>query len=264
MQILYKKNSIFTPLPQREDTLPEGVLPLSDSSKYDNWELPGGPLESFLLTGEAAEFFTREIMSHLRPEAHLNVDPFHAKAAALLHDVGRVLTHTYYSNEVLGSAALKKMGIREDIRNILPEETIMLTTPVSQEAMDRAIRSLDPAAVIVRMADEFGKRYPGSRRLYTPEDYDTWDRNAWAANYLSRPPSGSASEAFMRSEAPTIVKGQEIGGRVIKTQMDLHVANVPLYFAALDSWVNSVSAKPLSYILSDFGRKYEPLPALAK
>ena len=97
------------------------------------------------------------------------------------------------------------MGIRPDIIDAMPSETIMLVTkgmkkdtkealyaqyrkqasPQNQTdqlvskkfrklpnlTMRSMIMGLSPQAVITRIADEFGKRLPGTERLYQPSHY---------------------------------------------------------------------------------------------
>ena len=233
-----------------------------DASFYANWDLPGGPLESIELASNAAGFIVQLIQENIKNEDQhadnwsketiqklQSLDPNHAAAAGALHDEGREITHQFGVNEYIGNALLKKIGIREDIRAVLPNEEVMLAKPEGnetiQDAMDRMIRSLDPEAVIVRIADEFGKRAPGTNRLYQPEDYDAWDRNTWAERYLNNPLGGRPTDDLSRSN------------------MQLHVDNVPYYFAALDNWLTTltkINLKELAMKLEDtFGPTLRPL-----
>lgn len=50
------------------------------------------------------------------------------------------------------------MGIREDITGIIPDEDIYFQVP-ENESMDSHILALDPAMVIVALADNFGKDF---------------------------------------------------------------------------------------------------------
>lgn len=204
----------------------------TDWSTFGNWSEPGGPLESFELASEAGAIILGLINDNppdidseewvLNARKKLDkVDPNLLRVAGLLHDSGRLLTHLFLTNEKIGNLLLKKIGIRDDIISILPDEKIMLASPYT--SMDKVIQQTDPSAVILRIADEFGKRYPGSNRLYNPGDYDAFNREQWAANYVNKPPTGRASDRVMRSKMP------------------LHVQNVPRYFSALDTWVRQVS-----------------------
>lgn len=222
-----------------------------DSSTYGNWEAIGGPLEHINLASDAAKIITELIKKHARVlqendplwlhKAILEiqqVEPLHAVAAALLHDEGRGVTHLFYTNEVIGNALLRRIGIREDLRDVLPNEQLMLTPP--DEDFNEALQQLSAEAVIIRLADEFGKRFPRTNRIYQPSDYDAWDRDTWAIGYISRPLSGRPSDAWMR------------------TQMQLHVDNVPRYFAALDNWVRTCTTLTLQELCEKLSERLNP------
>lgn len=212
-----------------------------DPSFFSNWEAPGGPLEHIELASEAARIITDNLQSHLKHDDQLNdpllrgiahdirdISPLHAAAAASLHDEGREVTHLFYTNEQIGRTLLKRVGIRDDLLKVLPDEKVMLTP--RDKDMSEVIHDLPPEAVIVRIADEFGKRFPGSNRLYQPDDYTAWDREKWAEGYISKPSANRPSDTFMREN------------------MQLHVDNVPRYFEALDEWVRSISTLTLEDI----------------
>jgi hypothetical protein len=211
-----------------------------DPSFYANWELPGGPLEHINLAQASAGKITEILQANLRKKPKRNfsriinliriIDPYFVAAGAGLHDEGREVTHTYYTNEKIGEILLTKMGIRPDLIGIMPDEQIMLTPP--DKDMNMVINRLSPEEVIVRLADEFGKRVPGTNRLYNPKDYSAWDRKKWMNGYLNKPDSGRPSERWMRR------------------QMPLHVENVPRYFGALDKWVQSVSDLSLEQLVT--------------
>lgn len=180
-----------------------------DASIYGNWDAFGGPLEHIHLATKAAEIIVTEIHKHLKNPDELRtpcerftweevrkVDPLHAAASAGLHDEGREITHIFFTNEVIGNRLLKGIGVREDIIAVLPSESVMLTP--EDESMDEVIRGLNPEAVILRIADEFGKRVPGRNRLFQLTDYDEGNQEAWAQRYISRPFSGRPSDKMMR------------------------------------------------------------------
>jgi len=219
--------------PQNPLDLPQ----ISDTSTYGNWEAPGGPLEHIELATLAAKFLVEKL-------AIPGIDPLHAAAAAALHDEGRGITHLFYTNETIGKRMLQQIGIRADLTQVMPSEDVMLI-PLDED-MDAAIERLSPETVIIRIADEFGKRATGTNRLYQPEDYDTWDRQRWADGYTNRPQSGRPSDAWWR------------------TQRQLHVDNVPRYFQALDTWTQKhagISLKELTGQLQDtLGPSLRPLP----
>lgn len=239
---------------EQQDRLAE-----KDSSYYANWELPNGPLESIELAGIAADFFVREIRAHLYyPNASnptwLNnaiyrlevLDPNHAAAAGLFHDEGRQITHQFGVNEYIGNALLRRIGIRRDIRKVLPDEQVMFVTDQngkpSQTAMDQVINNLDAEATIVRLADEFGKREPTARtRIYTPEDYTLWDRQSWAKRYASNPNGGRPTDILSR------------------TKLETQIANVPFYFESLDRWVRAVSKTNLKELTDKLGTNLNPI-----
>ena len=96
-------------------------------------------------------------------------------------------------------------------------------------------------AVVVRLADEFGKRVPGTSRTYQPEDYTAWDRNIWVKGYISRPLTKIKQDEWMRG------------------QMQLHVDNVPRYFEALDTWVKTISNITLNDLTMFLNEELSPL-----
>lgn len=224
-----------------------------DWSTFGNWADPGGPLESFHLASESSALILDLLRSNPRAGSDSDyvdttisklseTNPDLLRAAGLLHDSGRLLTHLFLTNEKLGDLLLKKIGIRDDIVSILPQENVMQIE--STEDMDDVLNGLDPRAVIIRIADEFGKRYPGSNRLYQPSDYDSWNRQEWARNYVNRPKTGRASD------------------RVMRKRMPLHVNNVPRYFAALDNWVRGISTiDGLDEIASTLNAQLSPVLA---
>ncbi len=241
---------------------------IADASTYSNWEAPGGPLESIDYASDVAYRLVSLLHEHLKPEEEVDdawkkswqevqqIDPLHAAAAGLLHDEGRFLTHTYYTNEMLANPLYRRLGIRKDIVSVLPSEQVMQV--LLDESMDDVIRDLNPEAVIVRIADEFGKRFPGTNRLYQPQDYDTWDRQRWADGYMNRSSSGRPTDDYMRKEAV-----DRNGNGIGMTRMQLHVDNVPRYFTALDNWVRNVSTLTLEDITREIDKELSPtLPLL--
>jgi len=203
----------------------------ADWSSFGNWSEAGGPLESFELASESSAIILDLILKNPKEDGDSRVSKTlevlqHSnsnllRSAGLLHDVGRLLTHLFLTNEKIGNLMLRKIGIRDDIVSILPDEKVMLTP--HDQSMDSVIQEMNPNAVIIRIADELGKRFPGSQRLYRPEDFDESNREQWARNYIGRPPTGRASDRKMRSKMP------------------LHVSNVQRYMEGLDKWVRDIS-----------------------
>lgn len=180
-----------------------------DPSTYENWELPGGPLEHIGLATRAAEIIVREIQQNLKTEKEVgddslrkiireleHINPLHTAAATAFHDEGREITHIFFTNEKIGAAMLRKMGVRADIREIIPDETILLLPP--EEDMTLAVRHLKPETVMIWIADNLGKRKPGSNRLLISEDFDATTQEEWASGYINKPFSGRATDRFFR------------------------------------------------------------------
>lgn len=212
---------------------------IADPSSYGNWDAPGGPAEHISLATAAVPIIIDLLQSNLRhgstspPMNEIilklsNADARLAIAAAALHDEGRKATHIFHTTSEFGDFLLQEIGIRDDVLSLMPTENVMLV-PENDDLL-HVLLSLDPLAVIVRIADEFGKRVPGQDRLYGPEDYSSWDRQQWLNGYLERRFSGYPSDAYFRDRA------------------QLHVDNVPRYFEALDRWVQSVSTLRLADI----------------
>lgn len=223
---------------------------IADPSSFGNWEAPGGPLEHIALATKAAEIVVRELQNNLKSEDKVNepwakeavrqireINPFHTAVAAGLHDEGREVTHLL-SNEVIGRRLLQQTGIREDITSILPDDKVMLVPP--EENMDEYIEHMNSETIIVRIADDFGKRKGGTNRLQQPQDIDRKDEEAWAQNYLNRPFSGRPSDKWAREHLP------------------LHVANASRYLAALDNWVRGVSTLTLEDVTRKVNEQLAP------
>src|SRR3989344_7112623 len=222
-----------------------------DPSTYGNWEAPGGPHEHIHLATRAAEIITNEIQKHLKNPDELQTDwekttqekvkgtnSLHAAAAAGLHDEGREITHIFYSNELIGTSLLRRMGVRQDIIDVLPSKSVMLT--LEDQSMDEVIRGLIPEAVILRIADEFGKRAPGKNRLFQLSDDDEKNQEAWAQRYINRPLSGRPSDKRMREN------------------IALHNKNARRYFEALDNWLKAVSNITLNDLARILNKQLAP------
>lgn len=216
-----------------------GYHVLSDPSTFDNWEDIGGPQEHMDLVMKGASVLTRLVQSHLKTDAQATsqweeesihklrvINPFHAAAAGGLHDVGRFITHTFFSNDLIGRSILNKVGVRKDIGKVHPDEGVMQAAPGT---MYDVIKSAEPEAVIIRIADEFSKRAPGTNRTLMPEDFSPDFQDAWGKRYTNRPSSGLASDNWFRRHI----------GR--------HNSNAPEYFTALNQWCLDMTGKPLWY-----------------
>lgn len=209
-----------------------------DPSFFDNWEAEGGPLESMELARDAAFFIANKIKKDLRPRQELSeewerkahaeissLSPVHAAAAALLHDIGRFVTHIQYSEGAIGRRLLVSAGIRGDLIDVLPDENVLII-PL-EDSMDAVLQKLSAEAIIVRLADDFGKRVPNTNRLYQPSDFTQGAMKEWAKKYIDRPFSGRPSDSRMRDT------------------MSRHIGNVPRYFQALDKWVRAMTTLTL-------------------
>jgi hypothetical protein len=215
---------------------------LYDPSTFDNWEDVGGPQEHMDLVMKGAGIVTRLIQEHLKPEEGAEnqwqektiheikqINPYHAAAAGGLHDIGRELTHIFYSNDLMGGSILNKAGVRKDVQRVEPDERVM-QVPEDQD-MYEAIKKLPPEAVIIRIADEFSKRAPGTNRTLQLEDFSPVAQEAWGKRYTDRPSSGLASDNWFRRH-------------IIR-----HNENAPRYFEALDKWCREATGKPLEYFV---------------
>lgn len=201
--------------PKRPWRLERGKSP--DPSFFRNWEMPGGPLEHMRLAGLSARIIASTIKEHSKGQ--IDIDPFLVSAAAALHDEGREITHVLYTNELIGTALLKKIGIRQDIIDLLPDETILWT----KENIDDLISKLSPETIIVRLSDELGKRKEGTNRLYRRDDFLPGFHEMWFQQYLSRSPTGRPSDDLMRKK------------------MGFHIQNGQKYWEAINKWLQSVT-----------------------
>jgi hypothetical protein len=243
---------------------------IADPSIFANWEMAGGPLEHMQLAPNAAKIIIRELKANLREsdfssDFRVNsaiqtieaLDSNHTAAAVALHDEGREITHLFYTNDLIGRRLFQRIGIREDLTSILPDEDVMQVTNdeinrleasmkvggLSEEAiasiqeelaikrrqvMESYFWEMNPEAVLVQIADEFGKRKGQTTELWQVEDFNPSTQRTWGENYTKRPRSGRPSDDHWR----------EIITR--------HNENAPAYFAAMDAWVRSVSTLTLS------------------
>lgn len=221
-----------------------------DRSSFGNWEAPGGPLEHIELATQAALIIVEELKTHLKSadsvsdqlakeaiNAVQGLNPYHTAVVAGLHDEGREVTHLL-SNEVIGRRLLQRIGIREDITSILPDEKVMQVS--LDESMDEYMQHMNPETIIARIADDFGKRKGGTNRLQQPQDIDYKAEEAWAKNYLNRPFSGRPSDKWARERLP------------------LHVENALRYLVALNNWVRGVSTLTLTDITRKVNEQLAP------
>lgn len=229
-----------------------------DVSTFANWEMPGGPLEHIHLAMEAAKFVTEELKQSLKPEDEIKedwaktqlkvfdkLDPYLVAASAGLHDEGREVTHEFWTNDLIGNRLAKRIGLRRDIVDMMPKEEVMFTPP--DKSMDQVFGDMPTAAVIIRIADEFGKRKPGTNRTLIRSDYDPKQQIEWGERYKQRPFSGRPSD------------------RKMKENMDLHNANAPRYFEAIDNWLRAITTYDLQTlsqrISAELSPKLAELPA---
>lgn len=233
-----------------------GPKEIEDPSTFGNWEDPGGPLEHINLAMESAPILLEEILKNLKSEDDVDdpriksaidslrkANPNLLAVAAGLHDEGRELTHIFLRTDLVGGSLLNKIGVIDEIKQILPEEKLMLT-PLDQ-SMDEAVLDMSPEAVLIRIADDFGKRMGGTERLMQPSDIKPDVQEAWAQRYRARPQSGAASDAWMRK------------------RFDLHNANAERYSSALSNWLIWTTGKPLEHYTQLLNAKLAPtLPSL--
>ena len=218
---------------------------IEDVSTFANWESLGGPLEHIRLATDSAPIVIAELNKNLRPDNTLDsdvlrardeivkIDPIHSAVVAALHDEGREVTHMLYFNELVGYALLKKIGIRHDLLVVMPGSDVLIIPP-GQDIYE-VLKSLPAEGVVLRIADEFGKRFPKSNRLYQPDDY-----LQWAKTYTSRPLSGRHSERWYRD------------------RIELHINNLPRYFQSVDRWISSVSTLTLDQLIQSLNYNLAP------
>jgi hypothetical protein len=166
------------------------------------------------------------------------LNPYFVSAAAALHDDGRLVTHLP-SNGPIGKRMLQRIGIRPGIIEIIPDEEIYFQVP-GDVSIDDQIMSLDPALIIVALSDNFGKRFPGTNRLYHPEDLTTEKMAAWGESYASRPHSGRPSQRRFVDGLP------------------LHIQNEDRVFAGFDRWVRAVSSSDLGQVVAHLEEQLVP------
>jgi hypothetical protein len=231
---------------------------IDDPSTFGNWEDPGGPLEHINLAMESAPILLAEVLKNLKSEGEVDnprikeiiqklktVNPNLLAVAAGLHDEGRELTHIFLRTDLVGGSLLNKIGVIDEVKQILPEEKLMLT-PLDKD-MNEEVLDMSPEAVLIRIADDFGKRMGGTGRLMQPSDIKSDSQEAWAKRYRERPQSGAASDAWMRKK------------------FDLHNTNAPRYLTALNNWLVNVTGKPLEYYTQTLNTELAPtLPSILK
>lgn len=238
-------NTISPLVPESKQVIAEDKArphKLNDPSTFDNWEDVGGPQEHMDLVMKGAGVLTRLIQSHLKPQTQAvnqweeksihklsEINPYHAAAAGGVHDIGRFITHTFFSNDLIGGSILNKVGIRKDISRVHPDERVMQATPGT---MYEVMKSIEPEAVIIRIADEFSKRVAGANRILQLEDFDPVAQEAWGRRYTNRDSTGLASDNWFRRH------------------ISRHNSNAPEYFESLNQWCLDMTGKPLWYFAS--------------
>lgn len=233
-----------------------GPKEIEDPSTFGNWEDPGGPLEHIHLAMESAPILLEEILKNIKSvdgvddsrvksaiEGLKKANPNLLAVAAGLHDEGRELTHIFFRTDLVGGSLLNKIGVIDEIKKIFPEEKLILT-PLDQ-SMDEAVLDMSPEAVLIRIADDFGKREKGAERLIQPNDITEDSEKEWADGYEKKPFSGAASDAWMRK------------------RFKLHSLNGVRYVAALSNWLIATTGKPLEHYTQLLNDKLAPtLPPL--
>lgn len=186
-----------------------------DPSKFATFDSPGGSLEHF----HVAEFVAGQILKSIRDHAPRSeaakCNYYILKTAALLHDAGRLITHQFFLSDQVGFQLLQMIGVRDDILELIPQESLMLGEP---NTMKERLFALKPGQVLLRLADEFGKRAVGTNRFLHPSECTKEHWAKWAAKYLSRP------EGWVRVE------------REMRVHMARHLENEEPYYAALKDW----------------------------
>jgi hypothetical protein len=121
----------------------------------------------------------------------------------------------------------------------MPDEEIMQLSP--DQSMDEAIEALSAEAVILRIADEFGKRQPGTNHTYLVSGYEEWvtsgGADRWASTYVTRPGTGLKYETKFREN------------------VQLHKDNVGRYFQSLDRWLQRRTTLTLDGISRQFSEQ---------
>ncbi len=243
-------NRYKTPWAEMDGTPSKGGI--VDPSTFGNWELPGGPKEHIDLTMQAADPVTETIRFHLLDTHEVSdewakraieqlqaVDKNHLAVVMGFHDFGReALTHIFGTTELVGGSLLNKIGVVEHIKDKLPSERLMLTSP--NEDMFEVFKGMHAEAVVARYIDEFAKRKPGMNRLMQPDDFDPAAQEAWAARYLSKPSSGVPSDSWMRRRFP------------------LHNQNAPRYFDAMDRWFVALTGQGIRYHAQELNQRLAP------
>ena len=212
-----------TPAPNNEGTT--CVRGSVDPSTFANWNAVGGPAEHFELAGKMA-LHIHDRFQTLYPNSPIaRLDRNELHAAALMHDFGRLITHQFFLSGEVQTHLLKAIGIRKELCDALPKEELMLGEP---DSMQKRIDALTPFQFVVRIADEFGKREPGTNRLIHPDECkrERWEK--WAESYRKRDQGWVSVERHMRDHL----------GR--------HLDNEEPYYAALDARIRRESSGTLT------------------
>jgi len=229
-----------------------------DPSSFGNWELPGGPLEHMELAAQAALIIVSELKDHLMPvdsvsdqwareaiEVIKELNPYHVAVAAGLHDEGRQITQMFYTNDRYGGMLLRKIGVRPDIIAVIPDEEVM-QVPLGKD-MDEYMQAMNPESVLVRIADEFGKRKGGTDTLLQPEDINPEAQRVWGDRYVKRPFSRRPTDRWWRGH------------------IELHNDNAVRYVQGLDQYVRGISTLTLKDLTTKINTQLAPtLPQLQK
>lgn len=214
-----------------------------DTSFYANWDVPGGPLEHIRLATNAGRIITEFLQNHLKDSEQRgtleSLNPYLISAAAAFHDDGRLVTHLP-TNGPLGKRMLQRMSIREDIIDAIPDEEIYFQVPLN-ESMEEAVMRINPKKLIIGLADNFGKRYPGTNRLFQPSDISSEHMQGWADSYAQRPQSGRPSQ------------------RAFVAGLPLHLRNDDRILPGFDHWIRTVSNTNLQAVINELDQQLTPM-----
>lgn len=104
--------------------------------------------------------FAREIGTELKlqdPEKYADLNLSELEILGLFHDIGRLFTHRWLRNDLVGEHYLKKLNIRQNLLNNLPNEKTYLN---KYKNKDPILKEMSLTQRIIEIADICGKRKP--------------------------------------------------------------------------------------------------------
>lgn len=154
---------------------------------------------------------------------------YQVEAAALLYNVGNLITDSPYTSEIYSQKILREIGIRPDILEAITGINVMWN--VEPRHIHQLLEAFHPIMNLVRIASEFGTPYHRGQ-VYDTTRYVQEQTQFLPHLYLGSQNTGELSDAYM------------------VRKLDTHLAMLPDYYAAMNKWVSTFTHTDLSELVT--------------